>query len=667
MNIKTSTYRILFYIVILLFSICFLFFNYFYEVEKEKKIEVIRTNQKLLAKQAIKNFNELVNKWNSLLSHLSNDKNIVLMNNEGISLINKIYEMYKSELKGITRTNEKGVITYTIPFYPNTIGRDISKQKHMIKILDNHKPVCSDVFKSVQGYDAIVIHYPIFKKNKYNGSLAFLFNFKDITENILKETRIGDKGNTWLISSEGTILFSNEKYSQGKSIYEVFNDDTERLLLAKKMLSGNEGKATLMYINEKNESEVYESYFVPVKILNAFWSLGISYSENEMIASLVDFRNKLIILFSLLFIGGIFAANFAVKGWIIVKKEEEKIKAEKEAKQSEQKYKSLFENINIALFQTNVNFELKNANKYFIDLFEYDENEIFKIPFSLLFDKDENKNELKETLLKKHNLINKEILMVKKNGEKFWASLNLILLKGENDNYDTILGSIRDITSRIDYIQVLKKHIEEKELLVNEIFHRTQNSLQVVISLLELQNLLIDNEYVKTILDEMIKRVYVMGIAHKQLYQQENLSNISFKQYIEEVILYLSDSYKTNKSKIDIKLDVAEFDILFDLALPCGLFFNEMINFFIINNHHQEIINLKITSYKENDLIFVKVVSDFNIQQKSDISNDSKLGIGIFCSLIENQLRTKINKNLENQVSFEFSFKDDLYYERVKK
>lgn len=655
-------YKLLFYISILLFVICLILFQYFYQIEKQNKFEEIQSHQKLHAKQAIKSFEEMFNNWNGLLSYLTNDKKIKEMNFEGKKLINKIYDIYKNDLKGITRTDKNGIITYTIPYYPNTIGRDISKQKHMIKLLDNHKPVCSDVFKSVQGYDAIVIHYPIFKNNKYDGSLAFIFNFQNITHSILSDIKIGEKGKTWLITSEGYILYSNETFAQNKSIYQVFINDSERLLLAKKMLTGKEGEASL---NHTKTGDTYLTYFVPIKILNSFWSLGISYSESEMTSSLSNFRKKLLFLFSIIFLGGIFSAYFGIKGWIIVKEESARIKAEQDAKKSETRYKSLFENINVSLFQTNINFELIKANQYFIQLFMYNENEIYKIPFGLLFNNNDDKAELKDILLKQGSIKSKELLMVKKNGDKFWASINAILLKDENENNTSILGSIRDITERKDYIDILKKHIEDKDLLINEVFHRTKNNLQVIISMLELQSLLSDDLKIQNIFSDMIKRLHVMSIAHKQLFQRDDLSKISFKNYIEEIFYYLSDYYKDKSNSIELRFDIDDFDILFDLALPCGLLFNEIVNFLIINSKDDSRINLNLISKKEEETIFIKLKSDFYLNEKDNLLNDNKFGLGLFFSLVENQLNTTIKKSFSDNFTIDFSFKENLYNERI--
>ena len=46
--------------------------------------------------------------------------------------------------------------------YRSAEGRDISDQAHVRRILMRHKPVLSPVFRSVEGFDAVDVEYPVF-------------------------------------------------------------------------------------------------------------------------------------------------------------------------------------------------------------------------------------------------------------------------------------------------------------------------------------------------------------------------------------------------------------------------------------------------------------------------------------------------------------------------
>jgi hypothetical protein len=286
-----------------LLGICAYLFNYFYQVEQKRKIEEILSHQKIHAKQAVKSFNELFSKWNSVLYYLANDQDIITFNDEGRHKLNNILEILKQDIKGITRTDSLGTIIYTIPNYDKSVGVNISSQKHMKQILSDHKPVISDVFQTVQGFQAIVIHYPIFKNQVFTGTIAFLLNFEQITKGILDDIKIGKTGYAWMLSSEGIELYSPIPGRVGKSIYETSKKFPESMVLADSMIAGKEGILSYRYNRIGTETRQVRkiAYYIPLHVNNSFWSLAISYAENEIIASLFQFRNRLIIIFLLIF------------------------------------------------------------------------------------------------------------------------------------------------------------------------------------------------------------------------------------------------------------------------------------------------------------------------------------------------------------------------------
>jgi PAS domain S-box-containing protein len=71
--------------------------------------------------------------------------------------------------------------------------------------------------------------------------------------------------------------------------------------------------------------------------------LAISDSEAEITASLVDFRNRLIIIFVLVFIGIIFLTYYGIKAWIIIRESQLRTIAENNLKESEEKYRTIIE------------------------------------------------------------------------------------------------------------------------------------------------------------------------------------------------------------------------------------------------------------------------------------------------------------------------------------
>ena len=300
---------------------CAYFFNYFYSVERTRKINEIIGHQKIHARQAAKSFNEIFEKWNSVLYYLSNDNNVILLNNNGEYELERLMSILKDEIKGISRTDKTGKIIFTTPSRPDIIGTDISYQKHMVKILTSHTPVVSDVFDAVQGYKAIVFHYPIYKNGKFDGTIAVLLNFEEITKRILDDIRIGKSGYAWLLSSTGTEIYCPVPGHVGESVFKTADGYQGVINLAHQMLDGKEGVAIYKFYNADKGTPVTNNitYYLPIKIKNTFWSLAISYSEDEITASLVNFRNKLIVIFAFIFFIGIYFSYFGLKAQIVLK------------------------------------------------------------------------------------------------------------------------------------------------------------------------------------------------------------------------------------------------------------------------------------------------------------------------------------------------------------
>jgi len=123
--------------------------------------------------------------------------------------------------------------------------------------------------------------------------------------------------------------------------------------------------------------------------------------------------------------------------------------------------------------------------------------------------------------------------------------------------------------------------IEEKNtkinLLLGEIHHRVKNNLQVVSSLLSLQERNIKDENAKIAISEGKERVKSMGLIHKMLYQNDNFSGIEMKSFVLELADGLINSFGLDESTFKLKVDIESIKMDVDTAIPLGLILNELI------------------------------------------------------------------------------------------
>ncbi|BBO70479.1 hypothetical protein DSCA_44090 [Desulfosarcina alkanivorans] len=124
----------------------------------------------------------------------------------------------------------------------------------------------------------------------------------------------------------------------------------------------------------------------------------------------------------------------------------------------------------------------------------------------------------------------------------------------------------------------LRQSLTEKESLLKEIHHRVKNNLQIVSSLLYLQEDYMQDPKGIDILRESQNRVKSMALIHEQLYGTEDLAKIDFGRYIQGLATNLLDAYGIDPARI--RLDVRADDIALgiDMAVPCGLIINELVS-----------------------------------------------------------------------------------------
>ena len=123
----------------------------------------------------------------------------------------------------------------------------------------------------------------------------------------------------------------------------------------------------------------------------------------------------------------------------------------------------------------------------------------------------------------------------------------------------------------------IKNSLKEKEIMLREIHHRVKNNLQIISSLLHLQEISTDIEPVVNELKETQGRVKTMAMVHEKLYQSPNLSDINFKEFLEKLVYDILFTYGIPKGTIEINLNIENINLNTETAIPLGLIVNELI------------------------------------------------------------------------------------------
>lgn len=138
-------------------------------------------------------------------------------------------------------------------------------------------------------------------------------------------------------------------------------------------------------------------------------------------------------------------------------------------------------------------------------------------------------------------------------------------------------GFVIDTTERIRYQEALEHSLSEKEVLLQEIHHRVKNNLNVVVSLLNLQEDRIEGvEDARRALLNSRDRIFSMALVHENLYHSSSLAAIDLRSYLSSMINQLFAIYAEDK-QIDLELKVEKEELDITQAVPCALILNELI------------------------------------------------------------------------------------------
>ena len=144
--------------------------------------------------------------------------------------------------------------------------------------------------------------------------------------------------------------------------------------------------------------------------------------------------------------------------------------------------------------------------------------------------------------------------------------LVIILLKNNKANSKRI--SIKN--------QILEKLLDEKEWLFKEIHHRVKNNMHIIFSLLESQARMADR-IGRQALEKSKIRVYAMSLFHQKVYQSEDMEQVDFAMYVEELLRFISETFDLSDRKIKISLDMDHFLFPVKTAMVIALIANEVL------------------------------------------------------------------------------------------
>jgi len=227
--------------------------------------------------------------------------------------------------------------------------------------------------------------------------------------------------------------------------------------------------------------------------------------------------------------------------------------------------------------------------------------------------------------------------------------------------YRGVVQSIGIALYRSEYEASLKKTIIEKEHLIREVHHRVKNNMQVITSLISLQASRQTDDGIRSVLNDCQNRVRAMALVQERLYNSSDFSSINFQNYIQTLVTMLMSSFRIDRQRIRVSLDVSDINIGINTAIPLAQLINEILsNSFkhAFTDRDNGIVNVSLHRSEENKNCTL-VISDNGNGLQGDVvfPQGGNLGFQLIDALIK-QLRGKYTFNCGTGVSFSIIFSE---------
>ncbi|WP_191061140.1 histidine kinase dimerization/phosphoacceptor domain -containing protein [Geminicoccus harenae] len=118
--------------------------------------------------------------------------------------------------------------------------------------------------------------------------------------------------------------------------------------------------------------------------------------------------------------------------------------------------------------------------------------------------------------------------------------------------------------------------LTQKDLLLHEVNHRVQNSLQLVSSFLSLQMRGSQDPHVLAQLEEARRRLHAVALVHRRLYQTEQVQSVEMGRYLDELRQDLVSSFGPEwAEQLQVRSDT--ISVPTDQAVSLGLIVTELV------------------------------------------------------------------------------------------
>jgi two-component sensor histidine kinase len=226
-----------------------------------------------------------------------------------------------------------------------------------------------------------------------------------------------------------------------------------------------------------------------------------------------------------------------------------------------------------------------------------------------------------------------------------------------------------EISERVEAEARLKRSLEEKNVLIRELYHRTRNTIQVILGLVSMKaSEFPGNTELQGVVEDSSQRIQAIALAHQALYSSRDLSRLEIRTYIKDLVQSLAKEFEVGGGKVSFVLDILDGLFPLDLAIPLGLVLNELLSnafkhAFPEGRGGKVTITLRRLSAGTVELLFAD--DGVGLPEGFDIAKSAGLGLRLVTEIGERQLMGRLSITSGTGTAFRLEMPDSFYEPRI--
>ena len=315
MLLKNSSIYLRAALLFLVFSACAVQVFYLpYRIMRNATLEGFRRQEILLARRAAGEIEDFFRHYQDELAVVARENNILSPDPQERLCLDRYQQRHRSEVAAVVVTDPTGKISYSTG---ETDLAEIARWPGFLySVLQAGQARVSDVFTLQNGENVVACTVPLDRDGMFAGDLSILVSLRSLTDRFLAGLRPAGQGYTWMISHEGTELYSPFAADVGKPFGKLFSGHPEILAMAEEMRAGRQGHAVFaddVLFRRQGQPVRQLAVYTPIRLPGNTWSIAVAAPESEALAAVSSFQKWWAGLFVLLFIAFLVYTVFLVR------------------------------------------------------------------------------------------------------------------------------------------------------------------------------------------------------------------------------------------------------------------------------------------------------------------------------------------------------------------